>query len=393
MENSLPIELDEPKQVRDAFEVIGGSRSGPRGIPASLAWRIEARAAAWGWPIGRLIGTEADLMREFSAGRETLREAIRILQGRGSVKTTRGRTGGLVVARPDFDRAASVLTLYLRTIGCTLPDVAVVLDELEGSGSCGGDFLFPLCEAVQAGLAVIGEAGNEVCDPQPRSQRTAADSSGELRALALAAALTPELQNDPQRRLGTEADLSERYRTSAETVRQALRILSDLDLLETRKGRAGGAFPKQPQPIGVIRQFFAFFAARQIDEASFRSSIAALNHVHLRLAMVRLGNLPEGERKALRAATEARLIGASEPMRFVLLQEAIGRIAANALVDTLLRCVVAYRVRITPQRAMSPAIDSAHLCLQRGLIDALFALRQAEADELHGAAHRLLGLH
>jgi DNA-binding FadR family transcriptional regulator len=47
---------------------------------------------------GDRIGTEIELAREFGVSRATLREAIRLLAGANLIRSTQGRSGGIIVA-------------------------------------------------------------------------------------------------------------------------------------------------------------------------------------------------------------------------------------------------------------------------------------------------------
>ncbi|MEU7818475.1 GntR family transcriptional regulator [Pseudonocardia sp. NPDC049154] len=68
-------------------------------------------------PRTRLAG-ERDMMARFSAGRGTLREALRFLELTGAITVTAGPRGGPVVMRPDGTDLAGVLGLFpqLRTV-------------------------------------------------------------------------------------------------------------------------------------------------------------------------------------------------------------------------------------------------------------------------------------
>src|SRR6476619_494453 len=66
------------------------------------------------------LPTEMVLLEQFSVSRPTLREALRILETEGLVRTRRGKQGGAVVSRPTVDTAAYHLGLVLQSVSVDL---------------------------------------------------------------------------------------------------------------------------------------------------------------------------------------------------------------------------------------------------------------------------------
>jgi GntR family transcriptional repressor for pyruvate dehydrogenase complex len=85
------------------------------------------------------LPTEMVLLDEFSVSRPTLREALRILETEGLVRTRRGKQGGAVVSRPTVDTAAYHLGLVLQSVSVDLNDLAKARHLLE-----------PLCVSLAA---------------------------------------------------------------------------------------------------------------------------------------------------------------------------------------------------------------------------------------------------
>ena len=85
------------------------------------------------------LPTETILLDEFSVSRPTLREALRILETEGLVRTRRGKQGGAVVSRPTVDTAAYHLGLVLQGASVDLTDLASARHLLE-----------PLCVSLAA---------------------------------------------------------------------------------------------------------------------------------------------------------------------------------------------------------------------------------------------------
>jgi len=72
---------------------------------------------------GETLPPEAVLMERFNVARQTLRDALRILEGEGLLTIRRGVHGGAVVHRPDPSVTARSAALVLESRGATLTDV------------------------------------------------------------------------------------------------------------------------------------------------------------------------------------------------------------------------------------------------------------------------------
>lgn len=72
---------------------------------------------------GETLPPEAVLMKRFNVARQTLRDALRILEGEGLLTIRRGVHGGAVVHRPDVSVTARSAALALESRGATLTDV------------------------------------------------------------------------------------------------------------------------------------------------------------------------------------------------------------------------------------------------------------------------------
>lgn len=72
-----------------------------------------------GWPVGAVLGSEVELIERYQVSRAILREAVRILEHHGAVRTKRGPHGGLVVAAPDGASIVRAARLVLEHDGVT----------------------------------------------------------------------------------------------------------------------------------------------------------------------------------------------------------------------------------------------------------------------------------
>jgi DNA-binding FadR family transcriptional regulator len=93
--------------------------------------KIEMRIIEMDWPVGKVIGSEADLLAEYGVSRAALREAIRLLEHHNVANMRRGPGGGLVVAEPDPDAMAHAAAVYLRYRKVNPPDLFEARTALE----------------------------------------------------------------------------------------------------------------------------------------------------------------------------------------------------------------------------------------------------------------------
>ena len=59
-----------------------------------VARSIENQVVALGWPVGEVLGSEAELLERFGVSRAVLREAVRIVEHTGAARMRRGPGGG-----------------------------------------------------------------------------------------------------------------------------------------------------------------------------------------------------------------------------------------------------------------------------------------------------------
>jgi len=115
-----------------------GTKAATRGIEGPdaklaevIAARIHDEIARRGWPVGQVLGSEADLLARNGISRAVLREAVRLLEYHSVARMRRGPGGGLVVTRPDPDASVDTMALYLDYRGVTAEDLRVVREAVE----------------------------------------------------------------------------------------------------------------------------------------------------------------------------------------------------------------------------------------------------------------------
>ncbi len=111
-----------------------GAGAGPKRA-ARVADRIAADVAAMGWPVGEVLGSEADLLAHYEVSRAVFREAVRLVEHQQVVRTRRGPGGGLVITEPTKGAVVDAVAQYLRQVGARLDEVFDARIVLEGLAS------------------------------------------------------------------------------------------------------------------------------------------------------------------------------------------------------------------------------------------------------------------
>ncbi len=98
-----------------------------------VADRIVGDVMAMGWPVGTLLGAEADLLERYGVSRAVFREAVRLVESQQVARTRRGPGGGLVVTEPTVDAVIDAVVLYLYRVEARLDELfeaRIVLEEI-----------------------------------------------------------------------------------------------------------------------------------------------------------------------------------------------------------------------------------------------------------------------
>ncbi len=112
------------------------SRPGP-GLKAKraavLADRIVEDVMSMGWPVGEVLGAEADLLERYGVSRAVFREAVRLVEHQEVARTRRGPGGGLVITEPTVEAVIDAVVLYLHRVDARLDEVfeaRIVLEQI-----------------------------------------------------------------------------------------------------------------------------------------------------------------------------------------------------------------------------------------------------------------------
>jgi len=150
---------------------------------AKVADRMVGDVIALGWPVGDLLGSEAELLDRYQVSRAVFREAVRLIEHQQVARTRRGPGGGLVITEPTVDAVIDAVVLYLYRVEARLDELfeaRIVLEEIA-------------CELAPARLdeqdmtrlrAFIDDGRAQLC-PDPRALHALVASISRNPALAL----------------------------------------------------------------------------------------------------------------------------------------------------------------------------------------------------------------
>jgi len=100
---------------------------------AQVADLIIEDVMALGWPVGEVLGSEADLLERYQVSRAVFREAVRLVEHQQVARTRRGPGGGLVITEPTVGAVSDAVVLYLHRVDARLDEIfeaRVILEEL-----------------------------------------------------------------------------------------------------------------------------------------------------------------------------------------------------------------------------------------------------------------------
>ncbi len=103
------------KRARNRIVIPGPSDDEKSG--QKVAFAIFEEIADADWPVGRLLGSEKELLERYEVSRAVLREAVRMLEYHQIARMRRGPGGGLFVAEPGVEATIEAVALYLHRIG------------------------------------------------------------------------------------------------------------------------------------------------------------------------------------------------------------------------------------------------------------------------------------
>ena len=92
-------------------------------MAANVARRILTDVVERGWPVGEVLGSQAELIERYDVSRAVFREAVRLVENQQVAFMRRGPGGGLVVTEPTVDAIIDAAVLSLHRANTRLQEV------------------------------------------------------------------------------------------------------------------------------------------------------------------------------------------------------------------------------------------------------------------------------
>ncbi|WP_018638382.1 FadR/GntR family transcriptional regulator [Parafrankia elaeagni] len=292
------------------------------------------------------LSSEGEMAAVLGVSRETLREALRILEAQHLVDVRRGRGGGVVVRRPGLAAVARYTALLVQLRGATIAHLEEARSVLEPpaaelvalrSGTEGLDHLMGLHERVRAAesdplafATAVATFDQAVTDLS--GNRSIGVIAGMLREIyagqvfaAVNPAIGPAAERVRRRTLAGHGEfLTAAQRRDAETAR---RVWSDYLLATSRLwvSRSRSQQPIDVAPLWRARGGGAAAAGLGGPMPPARAATAIASEIRARIAE---GSLAEGDRLASLAELSAEF-GVSRPT----LREALRTLEMESLLE------------------------------------------------------------
>jgi len=302
---------------------------------------------------GEVLGSERELRTHFAVGRETLREAITILEMRGMGRMRRGRQGGFVVGVPDLSLVARVFSGHALLTGATALQLSQARSVMERIGTPTRNVILDM---LAQSLATLQEHFSGDCRtvrlPRDPAQRI---TVGSRRAGQIARNIIAQLAQAPHEpgwRLGSERDLMHRFAISRSIARQVIRLLEDLNVARSERGSGRGIFmtaPAMHRPAETMSLYLFTHAATPETSWGVAQS--------LRVESVRLAaELTAGVREVVCRDVSTLLQPLSDGQRqyelanLFHIDRALESAAGNPLLTLIMEGLKAYSALAQPQR-------------------------------------------
>lgn len=186
-------------------------------------------------------------------------------------------------------------------------------------------------------------------------------------------------------KLGSEWELCDRFSVSRTTLRQSIRQLQDMGLVECRRGRGNGLVARDLRVTGGIRLVLAFLISHQSDPRATGAMLFQLNRFVPALAVFRA--TPD-QRAALQDQLN-RVQHSDHLDRFELLRlvQLVSRLADSPIIDFFSRSLAAYEARFHPSLAthFRSSLQGEYFELLQTLLD---TIKTRDAETLQWAKEK-----
>lgn len=340
---------------RDLFSSMVGEGFRPSKSACRIANAIEEDLIVQGWQIGDIRGSEHELARRFGVCRVVVREAVRILEARGTARMRRGPNGGLLVQKPEKHHVLGMAIRYARSLGCTAPQIAdarrllaAVRRSVEEATVRSGANRAAEAANWAAGhvlplFDIIVEAAEAAIAPCAVGQSIR--SRLRTRATHVAHRIMEDhngAQWQEGFKLGAELDLCERYSVDRCVLRQAVRILESEGAVVSRAGRGHGLLLTRPGPGAICRLAQCYFASCDLTPAAVYSLFGHVSSAAVAFAAQR-ATAADASRMAMALEAFSNATTASEQADLIFdVEESQFATLDNPLIDLFLRSAKAF---------------------------------------------------
>ncbi|EGY02487.1 transcriptional regulator GntR family [Nitrospirillum viridazoti Y2] len=419
---SLPVIVLSPQaEEQDSLlaDVIGERRTTGEKGACRIARLIEEKLITGGWPHGMSCGSEQALIEGFGIGRAVIREAVRILEVRGTARMVRGPGGGLRVLKIDPRRTADFLVGFGLFSGVTDTCLREAEDALRRvrqsldvwphrpSGRAGRqpaavlDFFDDVVGALRQTMM---EANGDTLRP---SVLLAPEVLRRSRAGQIAGRMLRECTVEQWvrgHRLGSEEDLCFHYSVERDIFRQAVRILESVGAAVAFCGRGHGLVSQAPRAGAVARLVSCLFASSEVQPQAVMLVFQRLSVEIVALAAAKAS--PQDcdlIARSLDGLEEALELDAGSTLpRVFEVEEAIVAAAANPVLQLFIQSLRGYpSARIPRNINLLGAMNRAFLQLSRPILDAFrindvetaVQAQEARTSDLSSLSHMVPELH
>jgi len=293
---------EAPIQVKGLYALWTGD--GMRGVKSAerVAWHIESALESADVDANQRLGSEQELIAALNMGVGAVREALEILDLRGTCAIQPGPGGGIFSARPDTAMTAQILVHYLLRSGVTghhLRQAQDFLDSIIAKAHLRMNpavSLFGKCVA-QLIQSLPGENLNILSLHRSLMTKPLADIasfnwknySGTRLTLAkkmgwdISQRIVNGQYND--QRIGSEEALCNEYGVSRASMRKAIRLMESMGIIECRPGRGKGLFVSPPNAVPVMRAMSSYLLGVRMSEAQWRAAIQVFGAASLMLLL------------------------------------------------------------------------------------------------------------
>lgn len=121
--------------TRSGSHTVMGARADGSKLAAVIADQLVGDIAQAGWPVGSIVGSEAELLERYGVSRAVFREAVRLLEHLQVARMRRGPGGGLLVLAPTVDSVIDAAAVYLFYVKAEIDEVFEARLALESTAT------------------------------------------------------------------------------------------------------------------------------------------------------------------------------------------------------------------------------------------------------------------